>query len=184
MKKDTLRFINGEQNVTVDTFMLSREKAGNSELIFVSLPEYDEALFALWNSKNGVKKYRKTKTENGDIVFRKVEPRGTGNKETFVMLMPNALNELRKKELSLEAFGFLLKIIDCIEWNTGRIVRKRDMKPMTIEMLSKYINKGKIKTKSIIKELREKGVLFYLQKEKAYYINYDYMRKGAISNED
>jgi hypothetical protein len=183
VEKDTLKFINGQQNVTIDRFILGREKVGNSELIFVSLPEYEEPLFALWNSKKEAKKHKKTEIE-GDIVFEVKEPKSAGNKETYVMLMPNAIAELNKKKVSIESLGFLMKITDRIEWNTGRLIRKRDKKSMTVDMLAKYAGIGILKTKSIIKELSKNGVLFYLRNERAYFINPDYMRKGGGSYED
>ena len=36
----------------------------------------------------------------------------------------------------------ILKLIDCIEWNTGRICRKRDKKSMTKSMLSAFKYRG------------------------------------------
>lgn len=167
----------------MDTFIIGRESVGGSEFIFVSLPDCEKPLYALWNSRKEAKRRKKTEIE-GEIVFEKVEPKSAGNKETYVMLMPNAIEGLSKKNVSLEACGFLMKITDCIEWNTGKLIRKRDKVPMTFDMIAKHIKAGKLKTKSIIKELSESRVLFYVKSERAYFISPDYMRKGGNSHAD
>lgn len=177
MKKETAKFITGQQNVTIDNFVLGRERVGNSELILVSLPEYEEPLFALWNSRKDAKKYRKVEIEY-EIVFEKKNPKGSGSQKTYVMLMQTAIAEL-SRNVSLEALGFLLKITPCIEWDTGRIYRKRDQKSMTVDMLSKYVGIGLIKTKNILKELSKNDVIFYLPGQRAYFVNQRYLRKGG-----
>lgn len=183
LKKETHKFILGEQNATLDYFLLGREKVGNSELIFVSLPEYDEPLFTLWNSHKEKGKYKRKEVE-GEVVFEKALPKGAGNQKAYVMLKQTAIERLSKMEISIWAYGFMLKAVPLIEWNTGRIYRKRDDKPMTIKMLSEYMGMGVLRTKSVVAELRKSEVLFYSKKARAYFVNPDYMQKGGYSGED
>lgn len=183
MKKETLEYLNGERNVAIDEFVVGRERTGNSELILVSLPECEKPLYALWNSKKTAKKY-KMNVESGEVTFELITPKGTGGKESYVMLMPNSVTDLNKSQISLDAAGMIFRLIDCIEWNTGRIYRKRDKKSMTINMLSSFLNIGKLRAKTIIRELTKLGVIYYDNKNKAYFFNAKYIRKGATPREN
>ena len=185
MKKETMEYLRGERNVAIDEFIVGRERAGNAELIFVSLPNIEKPLYALWNSKKTVNKYKvKRDKESAEVIFEFVKPKGTGGKTMYVMLMPNAINELNEEKISIDAAGMILKLIDCIEWNTGRIYRKRDKKSMTKSMLSTFLNIGDSKLTSIIRELRNLNVIFYDRKKKAYFFNPKFIRKGATPCED
>lgn len=185
MKKETLEYISGRRNAVKDEFIIGRERAGNSELIFVSLPESEKPLYALWNSKKTVKKYSVVKKNDSDeIVFEKVEPKGTGGKETYVMLMEYALNELNKKNISIIAAGAIIKLVDCVEWGTGRLCRKRDSKTINRNMIKEILKVSDNNLRKILKELKELNVLYYDNRKKAYFFNTRYLRKGCYKNED
>lgn len=177
MKNETLDFISGNRNAVKDEFVLGRERNGNSELILVSLPNSDRPLFALWNSPKAKRRYTlKKKDEVQDIEIKPVVPRGTGGKPVYVMLM---VEEVSKINASIEAKGTILALINCLEWNTGRIYRPRDKKSMTLAMLAAHLNIGKVKVKSIIKELTDANVVWYDKKTKAYYMNRKFIKKGV-----
>ncbi len=188
MKKEMMEYLSGFRNVVKDEFILGRERSGNSEFIIVALPECEKPIYALWNSKKTAKKYRVKYVENAanteQYIFEVVKPKGTGGKPLYVMLMPNAINELNKKSISLDAAGMILKLVDCIEWNTGRIYRKRDGKSMTKSMLSAFLNISESKVTSIIKELAELDIMHYNNKKKAYFFNPKFIRKGVAPHEN
>lgn len=185
MKKETLEYINGLRNAVKDEFIIGREMAGNSEFVIVSLPDREKPLYALWNSKKAANRYKKVEyCDTDEIIFEKVEPKGTGGEESYVMLMVYAINELNKKDISINAAGAIFKLVDNIEWNTGRICRLRDGKPMNRKMLMDELGVCENKLKCIIKELKNLGVVHYDKSKKAYYFNRKYIRKGAAVNED
>ena len=181
MKNETLDFISGNRNVTLDEFVLGREKSGKRELIFVSLPNSDSPLFALWNSPKTRRKYIINKDiERQDVEIKPAVPKGTGGKKAYAMLM---VEEISKIDASLEAKGAILSLISCLEWNTGRIYRPRDKKSMTLTMLSDYLNIGKVKAKSIIKELTAAKIIRYDRITRAYYMSRKFIKKGMTVNE-
>lgn len=184
MKKETLEYLNGVRNATRDEFILSREKTGNAELIFVSLPETQKPLYALWNNKKLAQKFVMKSDPKEMVKFELVSPKGTGGKEVYVSLMLTALDKLNERKLSLVAAGAMLKLSNSIEWNTGMVCRKRDGKSLTRKMIAKVLGVGTSKTKAIISELSRLEVLYYDKKKQAYFFNTKYIRKGAISHED
>jgi len=184
LKKETLEFLNGQRNAVKDEFILGREKAGSSELIFVSLPNGEKPIYALWNSKKTVKKYEKKEDKSGEVVFKKVVSCGTGGESAYVMLIDNMISKLRKKNISLNASGAILQLTNYLEWNTGRLYNKRNKISLTKEMISKILKIGKQKTNNVLKELKELDVLYYNNKESAYFMNMKYVRKGGLLNED
>jgi len=184
VKKETLEYLNGERNVVLDEFIVGREKtSGNKELIFVSLPESEKPMYALWNSKKTASQYVKTEEEDA-IRFKRVKPKGTGGKKSFVMLMPNAFNELEKDKFSIEAAGAIVKLSGCIEWNTGKLLRKRDGKTLTRQMISELLSIGISKTKTILNELNTLGIIRYDSKHQCYFVDGKFVRKGLTANED
>lgn len=181
MKNETLDFISGNRNVVKDEFIIGREKSGKNELIFVSLPNSDHPLFALWNSPRARKRFTiKKNTEDQGIEIKPVALKGTGGKKAYVMLM---IKETSKINVSIEAKGAIMGLIDCLEWNTGRIYRPRDKKAMTMAMLADHLNIGKVKAKSIIRELTTANIIRYDKRTKAYYMSRKFIKKGMTVNE-
>ena len=177
MKKELLEYINGERNVVQDEFIISRGKTGNgSELIFVNTPDVETPLYALWNSKRETRKRKIKVIDGGETVkIEKVAPKGTGGEPAYIMIM---LKEIENLKISLEASGLLLKLFKSIEWNTGRLIRKRDKIALTKEMIAEQFGIGRVKTKKLLAELTDNKVLRYDRKTKAYYLNKNVVRKG------
>ncbi|MFA5322141.1 MAG: hypothetical protein WC373_05650 [Smithella sp.] len=181
MKKETIEYLNGNRNVVKDEFVIGRERTSNNqELIFVSLPESEKPMYALWNSKKTAKQFVK-ENENEEIKFKRVSPKGTGGKKSFVMLMPNAFNEIGKDEFSIEAAGAIIKLSAHIEWNTGRLVGKRNGKALTRQMISELLNVGVSKAKTILNELNKLGIIRYDNKSQCYFVDGKFIRKGATA---
>lgn len=172
MNKDTADYLNYNKNVTKDEFVIGRERSGKRELIMVSLPDTNEPLYALWNSRKTAKKYKKD--DKCDIAFKEVQPKGTGGKETYVMLM---VSEFDRAKLSLEAGGLMLSLIKQIDWHTGKITDHKS--PMTKQDISVHSNVNMTQLNKIIKELTNKKVLYYKKSERAYFVNRKFIKKGG-----
>ena len=184
MKKETMEYLRGERNAVKDEFILGREMAGSSELIFVSLPDREKPIYALWNSRKSVNNYKKKEDEDGGVTFERVSPSGTGGETAYVMLMDYAILELNKRKISLDASGIIFKLVSYVEWNTGRLCRKRDGMALTRRMMFEILDVSRQRFNSAIKELKNLNVLYYDYKKQAYFINSKYIRKGAACNED
>ena len=181
MKKETLDFLWGNKNAVIDEFVLGREQQGKSELIYVSLPDSESPLYTFWNNKRVKRKYILKKTEEKLLEVKPVIPNGTGGKEAYVMLM---IKEVSAIDVSIEAKGAILGFISCLEWNTGRICRQRDMKSMTLPMIAEHLGTGRVKAKGIMKELVAVKVAWYDRKKKAYFMSRKFVKKGMAANED
>jgi DNA-binding IclR family transcriptional regulator len=55
---------------------------------------------------------------------------------------------------------------------------------MTLAMLADRFEVGKVKTKSIVKELAAANVIRYDYKTKAYYMSRKFIKKGMAANEN
>lgn len=173
MKKQLIEYINGNVNVVQDEFILSRERSGRSELIFVNTPGSEKPMYALWNSKKDAKAHKLKKIEK-DCVIEQVMPKGTGGELTYLMVMQGELENI--KGLSIDASGLLLKLFSCVEWNTCRVIRRRDGAALTQQMMSDKFKIGTRKLKLAIAELRKMKILRY--EGRAYYVDKTLIRKG------
>ncbi len=168
VKKETLEYLCGDRNAVKDEFIISRETTGAAELVRVSHPEMEEPIYALWQTT-------KRRKKEGS------RPKHTGGKKPYVILLyENKIN------LSLEASGLLLKIIQggCIEWHTGRLIRKRDKRTMNVNMMMKEFNLGRLKLNRLMLELTTKGALNYDKSSRAYFIARDLVKKGGVLREN
>lgn len=180
MKRETLDFISGNRNCIKDEFILGREKSGRNELIFITLPELDRPLYALWNSPKTKMRYVQKKRESTDpesdeIKIEKTVPKGTGGKPSYVMFM---VGEFENIKLSVEARGVITGLFGSLEWNTGRVCRKRDKKSLTVSMMAKLLGISNYKVKKALKELIAVGVMNYDKNKKAYFISRKFVKKG------
>lgn len=178
MKKETQEYLMGERNAIRDEFILSRERKGRNEYISLSLPDRSEPVYKLWTKKNINKKPVKAV---GEIIETK-QPKHTGGKRPYVMLMQDQQDILNK--LSMDAAGLLLKIMGggFIEWDTGRIIDRRSKKPLTISMVRARYKLNTTKTKALIKELTENKVIKYDRKQRSYFFNANFAKKGVGSS--
>lgn len=176
MNQRLLDYIKGKTNIIRDEFIISREKCNNGEVIYINEPETETLLYALWRNKKLEKKRKVKITKDGDCVIEKVKPKNTGGKYSYVMLYENSYPNGEK--LSLEAAGLLLKFLRSnIEWNTCRLIRKRDKKGLTKQMISEEYGIGMVKLKKLLSELTKNKFIEY--RNKAYYLNKAFARKGG-----
>ncbi len=187
MKKEMIEYLNGDRNAVRDEFILSRERSGSSELVRVSIPEVDEPLYSLWKSAKKRRKLRIPVEEEPDIIEQaqvkeqaaeQPQPKHTGGKKPYVMLMEGKSEEIRG--LSLEASGLLLKLFygGCIEWHTGRIISKLDKRPLALSAMAKRFKVGKNRLRQIMAELSAVGMVRYDPKKHAYFADRSIARKG------
>lgn len=172
MKKQLIDYINGNVNVVQDEFILSRERSGKNELIFVNTPGTEKPMYALWNCKKETKAHKLKKIDD-DYAIEQAKPKGTGGELAYLMVM---LAELENTNLSVEASGLLLKLFPCVEWNTCKLIRKRDKASLTQKMMVEQFYIGELKLKRMLSELRKAKVLRY--EHRAYYLNKALVRKG------
>lgn len=173
MRKETAEYLSGQRNVTKEELIISRESKGTSELIFVCLPDSEAPLYQFWNSRR-CRRYKKVEVD-GQTKFEKLPARSTGGKAAYAMVM---LAELEKIEgLSIEAYGVILKLSCCMEWNTGKLIRQRDKRDMTFGMMADFLGVGEKKLQGIMKELKNLGILEF--KNSAYFMAKKLIRKGG-----
>jgi hypothetical protein len=183
MKKELLEYLSGERNAVKDEFILSREKSGKSELLYVSHADMQSPLYALWSGPKAKAKAKRCKQVEAESValvkYEEVKPKHTGGKRPYVMLMEGKSNEINS--LSLEASGLLLKLFygGNIEWHTGRVIRKRDKKSMTMPMIGEQFKIGTRELKRIASELSAKGVMHYDRTKKSHFVSRDFAKKGG-----
>jgi len=178
VKKETQEYILGIRNATRDEFILSRESAGNAEYVVLCLPDMEEPIYALWTKKP---KKRKGSARTGEIVNK---PKHTGGKRPYIMLMQDNKDIVDK--IPLEAAGMLLKLLagGFIEWDTGRIIDRRTKKPMTRENIKNRYRLSPKDTKTIFKALTDSNIIKHDQKERAYFFNAQFAKKGAGGHEN
>lgn len=178
MKKETQEYILGIRNATRDEFILSRESTGNAEYVNVCLPDMEEPIYALWTKKP---KKRNGSARTGEIVNK---PKHTGGKRPYIMLMQDNNDIINK--LPLEAAGLMLKLLTggFVEWDTGRIIDRRTKKPMTRENIKNRYRLSPKDTKTIFKALTDSNIIKYDQKERAYFFNAQFAKKGAGGHEN
>jgi hypothetical protein len=179
VKKETEEYIRGERNATRDEFILSREKAGNAERIYISVIGNDDQdivrIYETW-----AKKCRRIPVSNPDIADipqKSPTPKHTGGKRPYIMVMQDRSID----DLSIEARGLLFTIFmrNNIEWHTGKLINRRTKKPLTIKDISMLANVGILKTKGILAQLEKQKILSYNNRAKAYFINQDFAKKGV-----
>lgn len=180
MKKETQEYILGERNATRDEFILSREKVRGSEYISLSLPDKEEPIYKLWTRKK--RTYKKPSQAVGEIEVK--QPKHTGGKRPYIMLMQDQRDTINK--LSNHAAGLMMKLLagGFVEWDTGRLIDRRSKKPLTISMVRARYKLDTTKTKTLIKELTENKVIKYDRKQRSYFFNANFAKKGVGSSED
>ena len=185
MKKELLDYLNGVTNAVRDEFILSREKSGDSELLYLSHQEFGDPLYTLWSSAKSRKRKVKKSAILEPIAVEKVvevKPKNTGGKKPYTMIMEDQPELF--DAMSIEASGLVMKLIGGghIEWHTGRLIRKRDKKSMTYAMFLD-LNIKPTKLRKAMVELSKNKIISYSRKERAYFISRGIAKKGGGKGE-
>ena len=179
MDKELLEYLNGQRNSVSACFHVSRESMTNAERVYIGIPEAKDTLYAFYNSKNKHVKYEKIQDTSG-FSYYQPPAAGTGGKEAYVMLMIAEFEKL--PYLSLEAKGMIMSFLNCLEWNTGRLIRQRDKAPLTKNKISKMLNISPGTVRKIMNELITAGIIKYENNQ--YFMSRKFIKKGAGLNED
>jgi hypothetical protein len=163
MDKSISDYLSGFTNVCEGKFTIGREKSGKNEFIIIKLD--GQEVYSFWHNPN--KKVTNKK------------PKHTGGKKSYIMLM---IEELKKHEnLSLEAQGFIYKMLTHIQWNSTLIIDTRNKKPLVIDEMVTILGIGRNKTLSIIKELKAADLL--VKDKDGYKVSPNLMQKGGAKHE-
>lgn len=112
------------------------------------------------------------------------QPKHTGGKKPYIMLMVSEVEKLRGQGVKNveELIGYLVCLGKYIEWNTGRLVRKRSKKPLKYADLQKIFPCGNRKLNKILAELKEHDLLFGTKE--GYFISTRLIKKGKTKNKE
>lgn len=166
MEKQLLRFLNKETNAVKIEVVVSREMLpGGIEHLITTTADNDRLLLCeQW--KHPVKK------RNSD------SPKHTGGKKPYIMLMVEEVEKLRQSGVKNveELVGFLACLGKYIEWNTGRLIKKRSKKPLRHKDLQGIFTCGNRKLNRVLNDLREHELIF--NTEEGYFISTRLIKKG------
>lgn len=185
MQKELLEFLHGERNAVRGDLVLGRERAGNSEYYYVSAPQHDDECKPIlkgWAKK--VKRDVVALERDGQFSVEVKKPKHTGGKRPFIMLMQDRGEVIEK--LSLSASGFLFQLFcgGYVEWHSGRVIDRRNKKPLTVKMICDKFKIKQADMQAILRELGESGIMKYDRKNRAYFINCDIAKKGGAGSEN
>lgn len=175
MEKEMVEYLNGTRNCVSACVHMSRQSLGNSEKIFIGIPDAKDSLYAFYNSKIKHEKSEKVQVESG-FTFESVPAVGTGGKEVYVMVMISKFKKI--PNLTKDAKAMIFDLFDCIEWNTCRLIRQRDKVSLTRAMIAEETKTGLEKTNKTIGELTRNKILRYDRKQKAYFLSWHFIKKG------
>jgi hypothetical protein len=163
MKKDIMDYLAGKRNVVKDEFVVSREKARDSELIYISHPKIEKPVYTFWHSRK----------QNG----KSVTPKHTGGKKPYVILMIDEIVKLMDSGLPAEYAGYLLYLTPYIEWGTGRLVCGRKKRKMKHADLQKVFSRRRQEMLHILAGLKNHNLLTYTKE--GYFISRDIVKRGG-----
>ena len=110
-------------------------------------------------------------------------PKGTGGKEPYVLIMQNRLIDLRKelREKGVknveEIIGYVFTLTQYIQWSTGKLVqKKRSKKPLQYSDMVEIFNCSKPKLNKIINILKDNNLLS--STNEGYFISQKFIKKG------
>jgi hypothetical protein len=175
LDKELAEYLSGARNCVSACVHISRQNLGNSEKIFIGVPDAKDNVYAFYNSKVKREKAEKTQTENG-FNFESIPSAGTGGKEAYIMVVLSKFEKI--PDLSRDAKAMIFDLFGCVEWNTCRLIRQRDKISLTKAAIAEITKMGLVKTKKTLSELIKNNVIRYDRKQKAYYLSRHFVKKG------
>ena len=181
MDKQLLKFINKEVNAAEADTLITRETTSNGmEYITISLKinnEYKQ-LYSFWH--NPKKKNREPPVVNDNNTVEEKKPKTTGGKKPYLMLMIKEIKALHDKGVKnvAELIGTVACLGENIEWNTGRLIKKRTKQALKYKDLQEILGYSNGKLSKILNELKEHDLLF--KTEEGYFISSKYIKKGKM----
>lgn len=138
---------------------------------FFTLTHFDtmKAIVGAWKGLNEL--FADLRGEEPD----KKKRHKSGNKKAFVKVYIKELNKL-SKQLQDKDLGTLLKLAECVDWDTGILVNIRTKKPLGFEGLRKHLKYSKTTLIDRIDVLKEAEIL--TKDDEGYKINREFISKG------
>lgn len=156
-------YMHGDVNVYAGELVIERETLPNGCEYVIVKDKQDAALYEFfYNPKNPAKK-------------RDGPPKHAGRKQSYVMLMLRGIKQL-KCDSKLEIMGAIMALSDCVEWNTGMLIRKRPKRPITPADFPVIFGLSRSKTYKLLGQMKDLGIIEKL--ENKFYITEKYIRKG------
>lgn len=168
MDKELLRFINGEINVLQLNMTLVREPTLPNGFTHIearpsSEQGRDMLLLNSWDASN------RPKSDT---------PKHTGGKKPYIILMVDEVEKLRAQGVVNveELIGYLVCLGRYVEWNTGRLIHRREKTSLQYKDLQSMFPCGNRKLNRILAEMKEYDLLF--KTTEGYFISYRFIKKG------
>lgn len=166
MEKELFRFISGEVNAVKLSVILVKEILPNGieHITVKAASEEDYLICQQWI--------------NAKKVASEKLPKHTGGKKPYIILMVDEVEKLRADGVRNveELIGYLACLGRFIEWNTGKLIRKRSKKPIQYKDLQEIFPCGNRKLNRILNDLKEHDLLFYT--DEGYFISPKFIKKG------
>lgn len=174
MDKNLLKFFNYEINAVKlsDNVILSREKIPNGADCFY-LNFYDDKGKDLGRHIG----FKNLNSKTNEVTSDK-KPMSTGGKKPYLMLMINEIEDLRKKDVKNveELIGYVASMGKYIEWNTGKLIKKRSKKALQYKDLLELYGCSNKKLNKMLKLMKEHDLLY--STDEGYFISQKYIKKG------
>ena len=171
MEKELIKFLNGEVNaVRLDVTIVREVITDDIDRLVVRSVDDEHKDYVI--SESFIKKKRKSNN-----------PKHAGGKHPYIMLMVNEVEKLREQGIKNveELIGYLVCLGKYIEWNTGRLVKKRSKKPLQYKDLQKTFPCGNKKLNRILGELKDNDLLFGTQE--GYFISPRLIKRGKMKQQ-
>ncbi len=168
MRANINRYLNGEINAVRDEFVLSRERARDAELIYISHPEREQPIYQFWQS---------TARRKRQEVSEARQPKHIGGKQPYVMLMIRDLVRLMEAGMPPKYAGYILYLVPYFEWGTGRLICGRKKRSMIFDDLVQVWGVSRVTCQRVVRALKEYGIISHTTD--GYYVSRKFAKKGG-----
>jgi hypothetical protein len=156
-------YLHGDVSVYAGELVIGREELPNGCQYIILKDKQDTVLYEFfYNPKNPAK-------------LRDEPPKHAGRKQSYVMLMLKGIKGL-KCDNKLEIMGAIMALSDCVEWNTGMLIRKRPKRPIKPADFPVIFGMSRSKTYKLLGQMKDLEIIEKL--ENKFYITEKYIRKG------
>ena len=173
MDKELLDFINNNTGVITLYTRIEREitSDGREHIAVYPIGE-NGALYSFWRNPN------KPDSDTTPV------PKHAGGKKPYIMLMVDEVEKLRAAGVknSEEMIGYLVCMGKYVEWNTGRLINKRNKKPMQYQELQKAFGCGNKKFNKMLASMKKCNLLH--KNEEGYFISPQFIKKGQTNKKE
>lgn len=187
MDKEFLKFILGETNYYKGEVSISRDPLKGKGSDFYYLEQEGKVALSFWGAveKGKGKKLKESPLdqEQEEVTNAREPPpkKSMGGKAPYVMLMTAKMSEMvREGKATAEQIGNMAMLSPCIEWGTGRLVKKRSKKSMSSADISKHLGVSERTWQRYFDKFKEAGLMS--RGGDSYYISTDLFKKGGEKN--